>query len=141
MNQQDQQKHYVVSWTMDIYAKNPKEAAEKARQEQLERGTSAQVFEVIEKGGDGQAVSVDLWVEPEEIGSIDEFIEAAKMHGNEAKEVPNTHVDGLQILTTGTDRDGYTVSCFHDDRFAVIEFRDPAEWVDFCRTYNIPAEA
>jgi hypothetical protein len=40
--------HYLVTWSIDIGAKNPQEAAEKARACQVRRGTIAGVFDVFE---------------------------------------------------------------------------------------------
>ena len=40
--------HYVVSWTIDIWADNPKEAAAKAREVQLDAQSTATFFTVAD---------------------------------------------------------------------------------------------
>lgn len=56
---------YLVTWTIDIDADSPQEAAQKARAVQLRRDSSATVFAVLDKHGEGQKTTmVDL--SPEE---------------------------------------------------------------------------
>jgi hypothetical protein len=41
-------KHYLVTWEIDVWAHSPREAAEQARQTQLNPDSLADVFGVIE---------------------------------------------------------------------------------------------
>lgn len=54
-----QQKGYRVSWEIDIWALNPREAAEGARLMQSDISTTATVYEVREHDS-WEAVTVDL---------------------------------------------------------------------------------
>lgn len=57
-------KHYFVTWTIDIYAETPRQAAEQALAIQRNQESTATVFGVQPDGED--AHSVDL-MEPEEV--------------------------------------------------------------------------
>lgn len=49
---------YRVIWEIDIYAENPKQAVEKARQIQLDPVSCAVVFDVIDDTGETERVDL-----------------------------------------------------------------------------------
>lgn len=51
---------YRVTWTVDITADSPRDAARQALEMQRDAESTATVFEVSERGADGAPVSVDL---------------------------------------------------------------------------------
>lgn len=56
---------YRVTWEIDIDADSLEDAAEQAREIQLDRDSIATVFDVT--GPDGHKITVDLNTDPEEI--------------------------------------------------------------------------
>jgi len=52
-------KRYRVTWKIDIYAGSPKEAAQEARNIQLNEESTATVFNVVDD--DGEKTEIDLW--------------------------------------------------------------------------------
>lgn len=50
---------YVVTWTIDITADNPREAAAQALEIQRRVGSSAVVFDVLDNKGDTTVVDLD----------------------------------------------------------------------------------
>lgn len=59
---------YFVTWTIEIDADSPREAAELAREHQTREGTSAVVFDVTDE--DGETVRVDLLDDDPDEGTI-----------------------------------------------------------------------
>lgn len=57
MTEQD----YTVTWTIDVPAESPKEAAKKAAWIQRDKGSGALVFQVEDE--DGNKETYDLWGE------------------------------------------------------------------------------
>jgi len=53
---------YTVTWTIEVEADSPLDAAEQVRQMMLDPGSTAQSFEVRDPEGNGW--DVDLWPEP-----------------------------------------------------------------------------
>lgn len=58
-------KQYVVSWMIDTWAENPKEAAKQVLEIMRNPESIAQVFEVIETGT-GTTEIIDLWMDEED---------------------------------------------------------------------------
>jgi hypothetical protein len=58
-----EQKQYLVTWEIDIWAEDPKEAAEKARSLQAYRDSLATVYTVA---GDDGSWSIDLTKDTQE---------------------------------------------------------------------------
>lgn len=57
---------YRVTWTIDIDALNPQDAARKAREAQTRPDTIATVFEVTDENGDSETVDLSELDETEE---------------------------------------------------------------------------
>ena len=53
------EQNYLVTWEMDIYADSPREAAEKAWGHMRAQGSTANVFNVIDKNGANTVVDLE----------------------------------------------------------------------------------
>lgn len=62
-------KEYVVEWAIEVVADSPEAAAKAAWDMMRDPDSTANVFDVIEADGSGEAVQVDLQDELEEEGT------------------------------------------------------------------------